>query len=160
MGKHCQKPGTRRTKIFQRAPSFSLSLLALFALGLLLAGTSDASSKKKSDSPDQIDRIMSLLPPPSDFSNVRNLFIHYHLIVKDVMISHVSPQTPVTVRIDFLLPVPPHCHPTPQEYFQYYLQQAIWTKGADSDSFTPLNQWARHIDRDSTEWLTGTPCYP
>ncbi|MHB1287214.1 MAG: hypothetical protein ACYCYP_11795 [Leptospirales bacterium] len=136
--------------------------MVFFILGVLSIGTAyaDDSSKKKATSPDQIDHIMALLPPPSDFSSIRNLFIHYNLMVKDVMISHVSSQTPITVRIDFLLPLPPHCHPTHQEYFQYYLQQALWTKGADSDSFAPLNQWARHIARDSTEWLTGTPCYP
>ena len=139
-----------------------LALLFLLVLGSLLCNASyaDETKKKKELSPDKIDRIMALLPVPSDFSSVRNLFIHYNLMVKDVMISHVSVQTPVTIRIDFFLPLPPHCHPTRQERLQYYLQQAIWTKGDNSDSFTPLNQWAKHIEQNETDWLTGTPCYP
>ncbi|MHB1606052.1 MAG: hypothetical protein ACYCTV_06640 [Leptospirales bacterium] len=137
-------------------------LLTFLVLGIVLVNPSyaDETNKKKELPPDKIDRVMSLLPVPSDFSNIRNLFVHYDLMVKDVMISHVSSQTPVTIRIDFFLPLPPHCHPTRQERLQYYLQQAIWTKGENSDSFTPLNQWARHIDRNETDWLTGTPCYP
>lgn len=139
-----------------------LALLFLLVLGNVLCNASyaDETKKKKELSPDKIDRIMALLPVPSDFSSVRNLFIHYNLMVKDVMISRVSVQTPVTIRIDFFLPLPPHCHPTRQERLQYYLQQAIWTKGENSDSFTPLNQWAKHIEQNETDWLTGTPCYP
>lgn len=141
---------------------FFFFLLCLTILGNMLCKDSqaDETKKKKELSPDKIDRILALLPAPSEFSSMRNLFIHYNLIVKDVMISHTSNQTPVTIRIDFFLPLPPHCHPTRQELLQYYLQQAIWTKGETSDSFTPVNQWARHIDRNETDWISGTPCYP
>ena len=155
------KTGSLPTGEWTIRPVF-LWLLAFFILGTASVNPAcaDEGKKKKTTSPDQIDRIMALLPAPSDFPDIRSLFAHYDLMVKDVMISHVAPQTPVTVRIDFFLPLPPHCHPTRQEHFQYYLEQAIWTKGADSDSFAPLNQWARHIARNETDWLTGTPCYP
>lgn len=141
---------------------FFISLLCLTVLGSILCNDSHAgeTKKRKELSPDKIDRIMALLPAPSEFSSMHNLFIHYNLIVKDVMISHTSNQTPVTIRIDFFLPFPSNCHPTRQELLQYYLQQAIWTKGETSDSFTPANQWARHIDRNETDWLLGSPCYP
>lgn len=137
----------------------------LLGLFLVMAFFSDVTfadelTKKNGLSPDKIDRIMALLPVPSDFSSVRSLFFHYRLMVKDVMISHNSSEDSVTILIDFFLPLPPHCHPTRRERIQYYLQKAIWTKSAADEAFIAANQWARHIELNESDWLTGVPCYP
>ncbi len=141
----------------------SWAFVALLVAGLLnpkesVAG--EGGNAKKKNSPDDIDRIVSLLPPPPGFADVRTLFLRFGLTVKSAMVSHVSDQDAILVRIDFFLPVPQDCHPSEEERKQYYLEEAVWTRSSDSETFLPLDTWARHISQAQTEWFQNISCYP
>lgn len=125
-------------------------------------GTALAAPDKKDPATpeDQIDRILSLLSPPPEFPSLRDLFLHYKLTVKSAKVVRDEDQNGITVRIDFFLPVPPDCRPTSDEHTQYYLQDALWSKPDGSDFFNPVNQWARHLSGNESEWLENIPCYP
>ena len=137
-------------------------------VALLVAGLSlpvegvagEYGSAKKKNAPDNIDRIVSLLPPPPGFADVRTLFLRFRLTVKSAMVAHVSDQDAILLRIDFFLPVPPNCHPSEEERKQYYLEEAVWTRSAQSDAFLPIDTWARHISQAQTEWFQNISCYP
>ena len=129
----------------------------LFQETLCFAGEKD---KGKAPPPDQIDRIVALLPSPADFESVRDLFLHYALTVKSATVSPGPAQDSVIVRIDFFLPVPPHCRPSAKERVQYYLEEGVWTKSDNSDSFVPVNSWARHIADNESDWFQNISCYP
>ncbi len=138
-----------------------LFLLGVLAAGLGESGSGFAQSRELSGTPvDDIDRIVSLLAPPPGFSDVRELFLRYGLKVTSAMVSHGSGQDALLVRIDFFLPVPPHCHPNEDQRRQYYLERAVWRKTPDSDPFVPVNNWARHISRAQSDWFQNIPCYP
>ncbi|MCL5953608.1 MAG: hypothetical protein M1509_03765 [Nitrospirae bacterium] len=125
------------------------------------AGRGFAASKTLPDDPvDDIDRIVGLLPSPSGFSDVRELFLRYGLRVSSARVAHGGRHDAIVVRLDFFLPVPPHCHPTEDQRRQYYLERAVWRKSPDSDSFVPVNSWSRHISLAQTDWFENIPCYP
>lgn len=125
--------------------------------GRVFAASSPASS---ADPVDNIDRIVSLLPSPSGFSDVRELFLHYGLKVKSARVARGASQDAIVVQLDFFLPVPPHCYPTENQRRQYYLERAVWRKSPDSDAFVPVNSWSRHISLAQTDWFENIPCYP
>ncbi len=140
----------------------SWAWVALLVTGLFFPKegfAGDAGGKKK-PAPDNIDRIVSLLPPPPGFSDVRALFLRFGLTVKAAMVAHDSEQDAILLRIDFFLPVPPDCHPSEEERKQYYLEEAVWTRSADSDTFLPIDTWARHISQAQTDWFQNISCYP
>ena len=125
------------------------------------AGKGFAASKALSEGKvDDIDRIVSLLPSPSGFSDVREFFLRYGLKVRSARVARGGRQDAIVVRIDFYLPVPPHCHPTEEQRGQYYLERAVWRKSPDSDAFVPVNSWSRHISLAQTDWFENIPCYP
>ena len=136
-------------------------LLGVLAAGSGVAGMDLASSRELSGTPaDDIDRIVGLLASPPGFSDVRELFLRYGLKVKSAMVAHGSGQDELLVRLDFFLPVPPHCHPTEDQRRQYYLERAVWRKTPDSDTFVPVNSWSRHISLAQSDWFHDIPCYP
>lgn len=140
--------------------------MGFFLAAVLIAGSGGpgvgfAESREKSGTPaDDIDRIVALLAPPPGFFDVRELFLRYGLKVKSAMVAHGSGQDELLVRLDFFLPVPPHCHPTEDQRRQYYLERAVWRKAPDSDTFVPVNRWSRHISLAQTDWFHDIPCYP
>lgn len=152
-----------RVRTFRNGASRWGALLCLVILVLgfrvPMAGAGDRQ-KDSTVPPDQIDRIMALLPVTPDFVSAKALFLHYGLTVKSAMVSRVSDQDSITIRIDFFLPVPAQCHPSEEERRQYYLEEAVWEKNLQSDSFDPVNQWARHLSLDQSDWLAHTACYP
>jgi len=146
-----------RHGIGKRSFAVFLCLLLFYFAKVALAGEPE---KGKGPYPDQIDRIVALLPSPPDFRDVRDLFLHYALTVKSATVARETEQDAITVQVDFFLPVPPHCHPSEKERIQYYLEEAVWTKSENSDSFVPVNRWARHISDNESDWFTNISCYP
>ncbi len=140
-----------------RAVLAVLCLFLIFQEKVSFAGEADKGKKPPLD---QIDQIVALLAPPPEFQSARDLFVHYGLMVKSAMVSRESDQNTIMVRIDFFIPVPAHCHPSEKQSEQYSLEEAIWTKSENSDSFLPVNRWARHISKNESDWFQNLSCYP
>ncbi len=143
-----------------RPQSWSLFIVRIVAVciaGFFFSGKSFGDDGNKTLGHDN-SAVLDILPGPNHTLGIRNLMAHYKLIVSRIDIDHSDSVSPITIKVQFVLPAPKFCHVSPKHADNdRNRMEAIW-QAEPSRSFEPVNMWAKDLSNGHIEDFLPVDC--